>query len=168
MALIVETGEGLELADSYVSVDEFNAYLDAYGYQFEGDNPEITLRRATRALDLLYPFLGTSLVEEQGLHFPTSELNTVPRQIKLATMELALLMADGEFDPLAPIDGAEYGLTEYTVSAEGVGSKTKRWAAGQGPVAPQIAQLRKIDYILAGYYTAAGTSDWYQMEVDRG
>ena len=168
MALVVEDGTGLEDADSYVSVEDFDAFLEAFGYQFEGDSEEIALRRATRFLDIMYPFNGEPLVEEQALHFPTEDFDYVPRAIKEATMELALLLADGEFDPLGPIDTVEYGLTEYTIQGDGIGSETKKWANGNGTLAPQIAKLRRIDYLLAGYFLTPAATDWFQMEVERG
>lgn len=168
MALIVEDGTGLEDADSYASVEDFDAYLEAFGYVFEGDSEEIALRRATRLLDVLYTFNGVPLVEEQALHWPTEDFEYVPRAVKEATMELALLLADGTFDPLSPIDTAEYGLTEYTIEGAGIGRETKKWADGNGTLSPQVSRLRKIDYLLAGYFAVPEPSDWYQMEVERG
>lgn len=168
MALVTEDGTGLPDSDSYASTEEFDDYLVAYGYVFEGEDKEIALRRATRTLDLLYTFIGTPLTETQALHWPTEEYEEVPKSVKHATMELALMLADGEFDPLGPIDFGEYGLTEYTISGDGIGTETKKWANGQGSIAPQIARLRRIDYILAGYFRTAGQSDWFQVPVTRG
>jgi hypothetical protein len=58
MALIVETGVGLANAESYLSVEDANAYHAARGnaaWTAEGDNnPEAALRRATAYLDGRY------------------------------------------------------------------------------------------------------------------
>jgi hypothetical protein len=168
MALVIEDGTGLANAESYVSPDELTTYLDAY--QLEGPRDEaeqeIYLRKATRAIDLLYPFLGDRVSVTQALHFPIVDADLVPvvisNKLKMAVCELVVAMYAG-LDPLAPLD-ADAGLTELT---EKVGelSVTKKWATGQP--ARQVAGLRTVDALLWGLYYVPAGADWYQMEVVR-
>jgi len=74
MALIVEDGTGLLVAESYVSVVNANLYHSAMGNTLwdplsEGVK-EIALRRATQYIDSEYQFVGALKNYNQALQFP--------------------------------------------------------------------------------------------------
>ena len=102
MALIVENGTGIENADSYVSILEIDQYAEAFGntawLALGTPAKEINARKATRFLDNNYPWPGTPKFPIQSLFFPATGVEVrgsavygVPRQIKNAACELALI-----------------------------------------------------------------------------
>jgi hypothetical protein len=118
MSLVVETGEGLENADSYVSIDEATAYVAAFYFptdaaaiawnaalEEDAADAEVALRRSTRDLDTIYAgsFVSKPLTSIQSLAFPRSGIDGIPLLLKNATIELALLALTG-FDPIGPGD----------------------------------------------------------------
>ena len=101
--LTVEDGTGLPNADSYVSVDEADAYHAAHGNLtwagLEVEQKEILLRRATDYITYIFgpSFIGTRAVAGQALAWPRTSIYDinlyglgVPRQVREATVELAL------------------------------------------------------------------------------
>ena len=114
MALVVEDGTGLSNADSYVSVEEADAYHLLYGNDEWATlaNKEVLLRRASRDIDLMFgtryqsrPFLTTqSLLWPRIPYYssPYVEVIGVSQTLKNAVMELALIEATT--DVLGPDD----------------------------------------------------------------
>ena len=101
--LIVEMGEGLENAESYIDL----AYLQAYATKRGLDITGITEANIIKAMDYFessYQFKGTKLVETQALAFPRLINGVVeyPVRVKNAVCELTIksksaeLLADSE------------------------------------------------------------------------
>lgn len=100
--MIVEDGTGLTNSDSYVSVAEADAYATARNltkWNGSNANKEAALISATQFIEATYRFKGSILKLTQSLSWPRthvwdSDLRTlegVPRQIKQATIELAIV-----------------------------------------------------------------------------
>lgn len=100
MALVVEDGTGLDDAESYISFDEFRAYCDNRGYDYEAfDRPVIEqrLRLASEYIDTEWRYKATRLKASQMREFPRDGLTDwsghavtgVPVRVKHACAELA-------------------------------------------------------------------------------
>lgn len=71
--LVVEDGTGLANAESYLSVDDANAYHAKFGNAaWGGEIPalEAALRRSTQYIDSAYQFRGCKLTSTQALQWP--------------------------------------------------------------------------------------------------
>lgn len=115
--LVVEDGTGLPLADSYISVEQADAYHEAMGNEawltLGPDEKAVFLRRASRDLDILFggTYLSTRLTDDQGLLWPRVEYENafgvtvtgLPRELVPAVAELALV--ESTVDVLGPISG---------------------------------------------------------------
>lgn len=115
MALIVETGLGVFNADSYVGVDEADAYHLARGNELWGTidptRKENLLRQASDYITYIFgrAFIGGKAFNNQSLAFPRTQLAYygnvtlislgVPVAIREATSELALI---AQTTPLMP------------------------------------------------------------------
>jgi len=106
MALILEDGTGVTDADAYVPISDVDTYAANYGKTgwdaLNSADKEIHIRRATKFIDNKYPFPGTPLKSTQGLFFPVQKLTIrghavtgIPRSLKDATCELAIISANG-------------------------------------------------------------------------
>lgn len=100
MTLIAEDGTGLEGAESYLSVAEFEAYCVKRGYSLgaaTSDEKEQKLRLATEFVDTNWRFKGSRSTATQALEFPRTGLIDwsghsvvgIPARLKNATAELA-------------------------------------------------------------------------------
>jgi hypothetical protein len=101
--VVVEDGTGLPLADSYVSEDYLDAYIDARAITLASGDAEAALVRATAAIDARYAgaFPGYRLAgRSQGLEWPRQNAwdaqgwlipdNIVPVEVLDATCEAAI------------------------------------------------------------------------------
>lgn len=127
MTLIVEDGSGLPNANSYVSVQESNNYFvnsvqySAYWDDLDDEVKEQALITATMYLDSLVDWFGIKQYPNGSLRWPRTGVvnldgipvadDSVPRQVKAATCELAYYQSKA--DALAPSD--TQGITELTV-----------------------------------------------------
>lgn len=114
--MVVEDGTGLVDANSYISVEEADAYHLSYGNTgWDGvEDKELLLRLASRDLDIIYGarFASTPLTGTQGLYWPRKSftagngfsISGSPAQLRAATAELALIEKGGSV--LAPDDFA--------------------------------------------------------------
>jgi hypothetical protein len=104
--LTVEDGTGVSNADAYVAVADVDNWAIAYGKTgwdaLQTSEKEVHIRRATRFADTKYPLPGTPLTGTQRLFFPVESLTVrghpvtgVPRQMKDAVCELAIISANG-------------------------------------------------------------------------
>jgi len=164
MPLIVETGEGLANADSYVSVDQFNAYRQGVYGSAAGETPELVeaaLRRATMYIDLKYidKWIGYRTTgRTQALAWPRTVTNRgyreflgideIPREIIQATCEAAIreLSSPGSLMP-------DYVSAERIIR-EKVGPIETQYAASGSPV-PQVPI---IDNLLRSLVSASAGS----------
>lgn len=127
MALVVEDGTGIPTAESYSSVAEVAAYVALYditGWDSNTttDEKEVALRKATSYLDLVYGknYKGSRNTKTQGLKWPRTgavvnefevEDNEIPKDLKTATMIVAVKMLNGE-DFLPDLDSPEALIRE--------------------------------------------------------
>lgn len=102
MTFTVEDGTGLNTANSYATVTEFNSYWDLRGFvhsSYTDAQKQVALVKATDYIELRYRvrFIGTREFETQALSFPRLSLYDedgrkvlgVPKQLKNATIEYA-------------------------------------------------------------------------------
>lgn len=111
MAIVVEDGTGLALADAYVSIAEADEYFaDVLVYTttwsaYSDADKELRIRRATKVLDSRTDWEGYKNVDTSGLRWPRKHVRdrdgilvsnlVVPEAVKDATCELIRIM-DGE------------------------------------------------------------------------
>lgn len=154
MSLIVEDGTGLPEAESYVSVNDADAYHDARGnVAWTGDEAakEAALRRATEYLDGLYRtrWLGQAATLAQGLCWPRAYAripggylpsDALPKALARSCCEVALreIQAPGGLTP--DIYPGE------RVTSEVVGPLEVDYAEGGSPtdVLPVIVAVERI------------------------
>lgn len=111
MALVLETGAGLNNSNSYVSVAEADAYFSQFDNQdWQGLNSakESALIKATKAVDLLFGarYKSTVYSQEQSLLFPRYPFyinqrqfissTGIPKMLKEACSEVALKSINDE------------------------------------------------------------------------
>lgn len=109
MAFIVETGEGLENANSFISTDFADEYFEDRGDSTwaatDYSDKEVALIRATDYINLSYDFVGSVSTTTQALEWPRDDaydingrsLEDIPTVLKKATAELALqVLSDDE------------------------------------------------------------------------
>lgn len=98
MALIIEDGTGVTGADSYITVAEYNAWINAR-ITTHTDTDAVVESRILRAMDYVesLPFKGEKKTEAQPLQFPRYGLmvdgywvdsDTIPTVIKKALYEV--------------------------------------------------------------------------------
>ena len=100
MALIIENGEGLSNAESYIDVDFADAYFLKRGItEWAGlTNKESLIIRAMDYIENNYTYIGTKLVSTQALQFPRLICGETvyPIALKNALCELALKANSGD------------------------------------------------------------------------
>lgn len=147
MSLIVEDGTGKPDADSYVNVEDCQAYATSHSLVFDGTPTEMeaALRNATIYLDTKYVFRGERVTDEQALEWPRTTAN-LPRQLVFACCELAVRARMAplwrDVDPSAQVIEDTIGpLTTKFASPEpantqigyaAVTALLRRWLAGGG------------------------------------
>jgi hypothetical protein len=169
VALVVETGEGLDTAESYVSVADATTYVTSFYLAGDplltkwtaaaagaGTQAEIALRRATRDIDLLYgaSFVSDRLVLDQALEFPRVEVDGIPTALEQATVEQALVLLNG-YDALGP-DDRTGGIESQKKKLGDLETEVKYFYAAD----IQSAKTRKVDSLIAPLLdSSAATSD---------
>ncbi len=98
MSLIVEDGTGRPDSDSYVSINDADAYHAQFGNAAwalaSPTEKESALRRATQYIDTSYTFRGERLTDEQALAWPRSIRAWPVRPVINAACELGLIALD--------------------------------------------------------------------------
>lgn len=102
MALTVETGTGLEDADSFITLAFFQEYAGKQGWSLTGQDDtaqEQAIRRGTRHISSAFTFKGYRRFRVQSLAWPRSwvtdddgyavDADIVPMQVREATAEAA-------------------------------------------------------------------------------
>ena len=149
MELLVEAGAGLADANSYLSVEQADAYHLARGnrrWNAAGpDDKQAALIRATQYLDVAYRFAGAPSRPTQALAWPRDGALVVPALVLSAAAELALRALDG---PLLP-DTTGTATTGGQVIQETVGPITVKYASGSAPKTASVARFPYIDLLLA-------------------
>lgn len=151
MSLIVETGQGLPNAESYISVadaDARHASLGNTGWTGTEATKEALLRRATAYMEQAYRlrWKGTRVYRVQALSWPRYgavvdgydlESTTVPTEVANACADLAMKAAAGDLAP-----DLERGLIRKKI-----GPIEKEWDRNS----PQATRYRNVDMALAPY-----------------
>lgn len=167
MALIVETGEGLSNADSYISIADADVYVDSYADDATAWNStddaakERMLKRATQYIDLNYSsrFVGNKCLSTQALVFPRYKVyfdsylvphNTVHQNIKQATVEIALRYLAGD-----DLLGKQSAGSNIASETKKIGSlaKSVEYVGGKN----QRAIYPKINALLRQFLTSSNT-----------
>ncbi len=117
MALIVEDGSGLSNSEAYASVAEADAYFTARNNEawdlLEDPDKEIALRKAADFMTQQYRsrWQGYKRTREQAMDWPRYEVivdgyeipsDTIPKELKLASFELAVRASTAELLPDEP------------------------------------------------------------------
>lgn len=157
--MTLNTTAGSPDADSYVTLAEFKAHADSYGYDVGGspdDAIEQACRRGTRWIDVTYGyrFIGEVVTVEQSLEWPRikavwrgQELDstTIPKQIKNAACE-AVWRELNNPNSLSP----DYVQAE-AIKQEQVGDLSVTYQDGKGSVEDVTPIVSIIDNLLAGF-----------------
>ena len=105
--MVVETGEGLNDANSYVGIEFADDYFSARGVEgweaLTAEQKERSLIRATDFVDNVYQWLGKKASASQSLRFPRDNLfdyegnavESVPKCLKQAVCDAAFLDSSG-------------------------------------------------------------------------
>jgi len=147
MAIVVEDGTVVAAANSYITIDEFQAWADARGIAYGTDfTISQQIFRATDYFESL-SFKGVKHTEDQPLQFPRDDLyidgysiesDEIPKEVKIAIYELVKIEIDGD-SKLAP--------SEREVTSEQIDSIkiTYKDSAGMKRMTPALTQaLRKL------------------------
>ena len=115
MSLIVETGTKVTNANTYITLDEYKAWLSSRGHDAPADDSagEIEILKAMDYLQELN-WAGSRVSREQPLEFPRYDLyhkdssynvlsDEIPKDLKDAQIEIAYRMREG-FDPAEQVD----------------------------------------------------------------
>lgn len=149
---------GDQSVDSYVTVADFKAYADRYGYNvtgFSDDLIEQACRRGTRWIDATYGsrFIGKVATPTQSLEWPRKEAvwrgelldsATIPKTVKNAVCE-AIWRELNKPNSLSP----DYVQAE-AVKQEQVGDLSVTYKDGKGTAADVTPIIPIIDNILSG------------------
>lgn len=116
MSLIVESGVGDPLADSYISLADARTFAANYGITLPADDTEaeITLRKGTQYVDLQEDcFAGDRLSDTQALAYPRDDGSGMPKALGRAAVYAAAEFALGT-DVRATDDGKAIASEEVS------------------------------------------------------
>lgn len=161
MALVLETGEGLENSNTYVSIAEFVEYA-ADRLQLIPDDEasrQALLIRAMEYLESIEDYKGQRKSGTQALKWPRIgvyvdgfpvDKSKIPTNLKRAQMQLGLEAID--YDLMPSTDG-------FAVAMEKVDVIEVEYATGgrlSGSTAPAIPSFPKVDALLKDLRTNTG------------
>lgn len=166
MALVIETGEGLANADSYVSVDEFIAYASARGETVEPDTAEGLLFDAMAYLEKFSSetnpaYKGYKATAAQALQWPRTDVvidrfpfpkNQIPAQLKRAQMQLGIEAMT--FDLMPSSDG--FAVAKEKVDVIEVEYATGGRLSGSTTPGDAVPVFPRVDALLANLFISKG------------
>lgn len=165
--MAIVTTIGGSTTNSYITVAEYSAYADNFGWNIGADtnNHEDQLRRAAVYINRVYNFVGDAQYQTQAMAWPrlTTQLidgwpinpDTVPQDIKDAQAELAFLVHGGT-DLMATVTG---GSTRRTKSKAGIVETETEYASFR-----ETPRFVAIEGLLSPYVVFGGS----QIKVMRG
>lgn len=170
MSLIVETGQIIDGADSYVSLPDARTFASRFGWPLPEDDAEAeaALRNGATYIDLQEPMLcGTRVSAEQSLAFPRNGLNlhgfpvannTIPKQVIQAQIAAAV-----EYGKGSDVRGATDG--RITTHEEVVGAVVVEYADNgvTGSTITITAAMDALRPLICG-----GGNNGFQFRVQRG
>lgn len=153
MPLILETGEGLEDSNTYVTLDELGEYAaDRLETLPTQENQQTALLiKAMEYLESIDDFKGTRIKQSQSLDWPRQgvyvdgfplDKTKIPKALKRAQMQLAIEAMS--FDLMPSTDG-------FAVASEKVDVIEVEYATGgrlSGSTAPAVPTFPKVDALL--------------------
>lgn len=123
MAFTVEDETGLDDANAYITIDEFEAYWDDRGYDSSGvsdPNKQVAIIKATDYIENRYrtQFKGSKEFVGQALSFPRLNLydldgclvSGLPNKLKFATAEYAKRALTAELAPDPTVDASGFNV----------------------------------------------------------
>jgi len=158
MTIIVETGDIVVDANSYITLAEAGTYHTLYGNaDWAGDdaNLELSLINAARSLDMLYGsrFLSEVQTSGQSLLFPRyafidqnnryHKSGAIPQSLKEAQAELALMHYNG--DNIYPEENPTAGVSESSVKIGDIAIATK---FNKQPAKSTFEGFRRVDVVI--------------------
>jgi hypothetical protein len=151
--LIVEDGTGKPDAESYLSVDDANAYFAKFGNPaWSGEVPDLerALRRATQYLDSEYRFKGSKLTTTQALEWPRDSYTM--SCLGLTWPVAKLQQACAELAVRALSDSLYTDQSDAAVKSESIGpiSVTYAASANGGQVRYAIADELLAQFTMGG------------------
>lgn len=163
MALVIETGEGLENSNSYVSIEEFQAYsadrLETL--PTEEASLQALLIRAMEYLESIDDYKGVRKTATQALKWPRrgvfvdgfpASADKIPTLLKRAQMQLGIEAMS--FDLMPSTDG-------FAVASEKVDVIAVEYATGgrlSGSTKPTAPTFPKVDALLKDLRANLGAS----------
>jgi len=165
--MAIVTTIGGSTTNSYITVAEYSAYADNFGWVIGNDASahEDQLRRATVYINRVYNFVGDTQYQFQSMAWPrlTTQLiegwsinpDTVPQDIKDAQAELAFLVHGGT-DLMATVTG---GSTRRTKSKAGIVETETEYASFR-----ETPRFVAVEGLLSPYVVFGGS----QIKVMRG
>lgn len=152
--LVIEDGSGVLDANSYVTIEETDAFLaerrrTAWEALDESEK-EANIIRAADFLNTAYRWSGEPLTTEQSMALPTSVVDFVARSVRAAQMLLAYEASQGELAPTT----VGSTVTKERKKLDGVGEKEVTYATGSSG----IRSFPAITALLAGYAVPIGAS----------
>lgn len=159
MTLIVETGSGVEDANSYVSLEDAQAYAKARGLGFTRLEDKAT-QYLVLAMDYLESlranYIGMKVETTQPLQWPRKYAvidgslfsdSAIPSEIKHAQIRLAIAIQDG-FDPLPTREAAAFVIKEKVGQLETTYSEAIQTSG--------VPIIRSVNALLAPLLTNGG------------
>jgi hypothetical protein len=148
--LIVEDGSGLAGSNTYADIPYVSGYL--LGEQLEAwealEEPEqeAAIIRATRAVDVLYDWLGTRKTPDQNLNWPRSgvtfegfEITGVPAAVRKAVAEAVRLVLEG-----AEFFSDEAGMEKVSEKVDVITVSYRTRQAGEKKEATKFEVLNRL------------------------
>lgn len=167
MTLVVEDGNGLAAAESYISVDFFKSYHKDRGTTITlgGSEIETKLRLATEYIDIRYIPIGNEIIEGQALCYPTDYFITdpvsLPIQLERACAEYALWAIDNDLF----IDQSYENGPGITFLKEKVGpleNETEWSGSGFGSGGKKYPTIPKADNLMRKISVGSGSGGVYR------
>lgn len=181
MTLTIEDGTIVSGADSWVTVAEWEAYADAYGYTIQAADDaakEVILRTAQRAISTRYTFKGLPVSADQATCIPRYWGNrikgfpvgptVIPQDFKDAQCEMANAIDQGA-DPLGlrTADNIQKGAVTGSRSKAGPVEAETTYSETSGAVGYDALSMGNYTAVkaLLGPYMQSGAG---QVRVLRG
>lgn len=151
MTIIVEDGTGLTTAETYVSVEDADAYHTAMGNTgWTGTEAakEVALRRAAQYIDTRYTYRGTRVNLNQALEWPRAFYEMDGRTESWPVPNLKAACCEAALRALSDTLTADVSTDQ--VIEETVGPITVRYAAKSGQTRYPVVDDLLRKYVLAG------------------
>lgn len=155
---VIENGQGLNNANTFVSVEYADAYVATYGNDslWLASTPaekRDALRQASRWISTKHRYLGESVRIDQALAFPRFGLfddngyfvthETVPLRVQEATVVVALAIRNNTFIAF-PAEPAESNITSDSITVGPISLSTSYEGARTTSVETQLPLAKQL------------------------